>query len=147
MGNSIRGVDVRPRTFDLKSPTYLHERPRANPTSELNASVCGIRRQQKGVESVEDNKCATKSESQNLFTNLASQLSETRKISGAGPRQAPEVRRKRLAVAAKRPQVRFAAQLQIAVTLTLGQLTHSNPSLTLAATSEVNPNPSFPARP
>ena len=32
-------------------------------------------------------------------------------------------RRKRLAVAAKRPQMRFAAALQIAVTLTLGQLT------------------------
>ena len=59
VGNSIRRVDVRPRTFDLKSPTYLHERPRANPTPELNASVCGIRRQQKEVESVEDNKCPT----------------------------------------------------------------------------------------
>ena len=66
------GVDVRPRTFDLKSPTHPHERPRVNPTPELNASVCGIRRQQKGVESVEDNKCSTKLESENLFTNLAS---------------------------------------------------------------------------
>ena len=32
-------------------------------------------------------------------------------------------RRKRLAVAAKRPQMRFAATRQIAATLTLGQLT------------------------
>ena len=51
-------------------------------------------------------------------------LKQHRKFSGAGPRQAWGVRRKRLAVAAKRPQVRFAAQQQIAVTLiTLGQLT------------------------
>ena len=39
VGNSIRKADVRPRTFDLKSPTHPHERPCANPTSELNASV------------------------------------------------------------------------------------------------------------
>ena len=42
--------------------------------------LCGIRRQQKVVESVEDNKCSTKLESENLFTNLASKLSETQKI-------------------------------------------------------------------
>ena len=84
-----------------------------------------IWRQQKEVESVKGNKCSTKAESENLFTNLASKLSETRKFSGADPRQASAVRRKRLAVAAKRPQMRFAAARQIAVTLTLGQLTQT----------------------
>ena len=66
--------------------------------------LCGIRRQQKVVESVEDNRCPTKVGSHNLFTNLASKLSETQKFSSASPRQASGVRRKRLAVAAKRPQ-------------------------------------------
>ena len=41
--------------------------------------LCGIRRQQKVVESVEDNRCPTKVGSHNLFTNLASKLSETQK--------------------------------------------------------------------
>ena len=89
--------------------------------------------------------CSTKLESENLFTNLASKLS-------AHPRQASGVRRKRLAArssAAKQPQMRFAAARQIAVTLTLGQvtLTLDHPSLTLVAISEAKPNPSFRARP
>ena len=102
---------------------------------------------------MEDNKCSTKLESENLFTNLASKLSETRKFSGADPRQAPAVRPcgAHSSPQAARSGRKAATGAIFRAAANRGHSDprsgHSDPSLTLAATSAVNPNPSFRARP